>query len=157
MDARAKLEAEDAEREKKAALHQAAAEAEAGADDVHNPKAHGLLASIVEHAPNLSVDRLALAAFISPFRSDRAMARRLVGEDQLLEIFVDAPLEVCIARDPKGLYARAISGNLKNFTGIDSRYEAPERPELTLRTAERTAEELADVVVGHLTRGGYLG
>jgi adenylylsulfate kinase-like enzyme len=78
------------------------------------------------------------------------MARELFQPGQFYEIFVDTPLELCQARDPKGLYARAAGGNLKNFTGIDSPYEAPLNPELTLATANTSPEELADRVIGYL-------
>jgi bifunctional enzyme CysN/CysC len=90
-------------------------------------------------------------SFISPFRSERRMARELVEEGEFMEVFIDTPLEVCEQRDPKGLYAKARRGEIKNFTGIDSPYEAPENAEVVLRTVERSAEILAeDLVVGLL-------
>jgi bifunctional enzyme CysN/CysC len=98
---------------------------------------------------------IVLVSFISPFRSERDMARRLVGEGQFIEIFVDTPLDVCIARDPKGLYRKAKAGELKNFTGIDSAYEPPTGAELVLKTVDRDAATLAEEVVHYLTnRGG---
>lgn len=75
---------------------------------------------------------ITLVSFISPFRSERRMARALLEEGEFLEIFVDTPLEVCEARDPKGLYKKARAGQLPNFTGIGSPYEPPENPELRL-------------------------
>jgi bifunctional enzyme CysN/CysC len=83
---------------------------------------------------------IVLVSFISPYRAERRMARDLFPEGEFLEVFVDAPLAVCEARDAKGLYAKARRGELRNFTGIDSAYEAPERPELHLRSAEESAE-----------------
>lgn len=73
-----------------------------------------------------------LTAFISPHRAERQMVRSLVGEGRFFEVFVDTPLEICETRDPKGLYKKARAGELKNFTGIDSVYETPEKPEIHL-------------------------
>jgi bifunctional enzyme CysN/CysC len=97
-----------------------------------------------------------LVSFISPFRSERDMARGLLPEGEFVEIFVDTPIELCRARDPKGLYARAAAGEIKNFTGIDSPYEAPQTPDLHLRTAESPAEELAERVILYLEERGRL-
>jgi len=88
-----------------------------------------------------------LVSFISPFIRERKLAREIAGEIEFHEIFVDTPLEVCEARDPKGLYAKARSGDLANFTGISSPFEAPETPDLKLPGAEKEAEELADMVI----------
>jgi bifunctional enzyme CysN/CysC len=93
---------------------------------------------------------ITLVSFISPFAAERQMARESFGPGEFNEIYVDAPLELCKARDPKGLYARAARGGLKNFTGIDSPYEVPLNPELTLPTANSSAEELADLVIRYL-------
>jgi bifunctional enzyme CysN/CysC len=95
---------------------------------------------------------IVLTSFISPFRAERRMARELFAEGDFLEIHVDAPLEVCEQRDPKGLYGRARRGLIRNFTGIDSEYETPEHPELRLRTAEVPPEELAESVLRELQR-----
>ena len=100
---------------------------------------------------------IVLVSFISPFRSERAMAREMVGAEEFLEIYVDAPLAVAEARDVKGLYKKARAGELKHFTGIDSPYEPPLAPELHLDTTAAEAEELADRVIARLTGGGYLG
>ncbi|OCP34398.1 adenylyl-sulfate kinase [Ensifer sp. LC163] len=89
---------------------------------------------------------IVIVAFISPFRSARQFALDLMEPGELIEIFVDTPLEECIQRDPKGLYKRALSGELQNFTGIDSPYEAPERPELHLRTMVADPVHLAQEV-----------
>ena len=99
---------------------------------------------------------IVLASFISPFRSERDMARGLLDDNEFVEIFVDTPLEICESRDPKGLYKKARSGELKNFTGIDSAYEAPEAPELVLKSGETDADQLADDIIAYLERNGYL-
>jgi len=96
---------------------------------------------------------IVLVSFISPFRSERRMARELLGEESFVEVFVDAPLEVCEARDPKGLYAKARAGELRNFTGIDSPYEAPLSPELHLHNHGQAPEKLAQEVVRYLELG----
>ena len=87
---------------------------------------------------------IVIVSFISPFRAERRMARELMGEGGFIEVFVDTPFEECARRDPKGLYARALSGGLKNFTGVDSPYEAPENPEIHLQTVGATPEELVE-------------
>ncbi|MYZ47056.1 sulfate adenylyltransferase subunit CysN [Propylenella binzhouense] len=99
---------------------------------------------------------IVLVSFISPFRSEREMARRLLPEGEFVEIFIDTPLELCRQRDPKGLYARADAGEIKNFTGIDSPYEEPEAPELHLRTAEGAPETMADAIIAYLEAHGRL-
>ena len=93
---------------------------------------------------------IVLCSFISPFRAERRMVRELVSAGEFIEIFVDTPLEECIRRDPKGLYARAQSGKIKHFTGIDSPYEVPEQPELVIETGAVTAEEGARRVIADL-------
>jgi bifunctional enzyme CysN/CysC len=87
---------------------------------------------------------IVLVSAISPYRSERRSARELFASGEFLEVFVDAPLEECERRDPKGLYRKALSGELKNFTGIDSPYEPPAEPELHLVTAGRTPEQLVE-------------
>ncbi len=93
---------------------------------------------------------IVLTAFISPFKSERAMARELLEDGEFVEIFVDTPIDVCEQRDVKGLYKKARSGELKNFTGIDSDYEAPENPEIRVDGTSATAEELAEQIVREL-------
>jgi len=100
---------------------------------------------------------IVLVSFISPFRSERGMARDMVGEGEFLEIFVDAPLDVVEERDPKGLYKKARAGEIKHFTGIDSPYEPPLKPDIRLDTTAAGADELADRIVDTLRNGGYLG
>jgi len=93
---------------------------------------------------------IVLVSFISPFRSERRMARDAVERNEFFEVFVDTPIEECKRRDPKGLYEKAEAGEIKNFTGIDSPYEEPERADLHLDTMSATSEELADAVIGFL-------
>jgi len=108
----------------------------------------------VAEAARLFVDAglIVMVSFISPFRSERRMARDLVGEGEFIEIFVDTPLEVCEARDPKGLYRKARAGLIRNFTGIDSSYEPPEQAELSLKTKHSDPEALAELVLAELRR-----
>jgi bifunctional enzyme CysN/CysC len=98
-----------------------------------------------------------LCSFISPFRAERQMVRELVDAEEFVEIFVDTPLEECIRRDPKGLYARALDGKIKNFTGIDSPYEPPESAEIVVDTRLRTAEDSAQRVVEALITRRIVG
>ena len=100
---------------------------------------------------------LVLVSFISPFRSERDMARELVEAGEFVEVFMDTPIEVCEDRDPKGLYAKARAGEIKNFTGIDSDYEPPENPELVLDSRAHSPDALADQVIRYLRDNGYLG
>jgi len=99
---------------------------------------------------------IALTAFISPYRIDRDRVRATLPEGDFIEVFVDAPIEVCEARDPKGLYQKARAGQLKGFTGIDDPYEPPLRPELVLDAGRKTAESLADEVLSHLRAIGKI-
>jgi bifunctional enzyme CysN/CysC len=99
---------------------------------------------------------IVLCSFISPFRAERQTVRDFFETDEFIEIFVDTSLEECMRRDPKGLYAKAKAGELKNFTGIDSGYEPPECPDLRLTTNEQSADDLANAVMGYLKRGGYI-
>lgn len=87
---------------------------------------------------------VAIAAFISPYRADRAMAREIVGPARFVEVYVDAPLAVCEARDPKGLYRRARRGEVRDFTGVSAPYEAPTAPDLALATDRRSLEECVE-------------
>lgn len=98
---------------------------------------------------------IVLVSLISPYRAERAMARQLADTDEFVEIFVDTPLEECIARDPKGLYARALKAEIRNFTGIDAPYEAPETPDVHLKTMGRTPEDLVAELENWLREHGY--
>ncbi len=108
------------------------------ADRVENIRRVGEVAKLFVDA-----GMIVLCSFISPFRAERRMVRELVEAGEFLEIYVDTPLEECVRRDPKGLYARAREGKIKNFTGIDSPYEPPESPEMVVRWQEGTAEQAA--------------
>jgi adenylylsulfate kinase len=106
----------------------------------------------IGEASKLFVDAgiIVLTAFISPFRTERDFCRRLLADGEFIEVFVDTPIEECEKRDPKGLYQKARQGDIKDFTGIDSPYEAPENAEITLafsgQTAEQSAEQLFDLL-----------
>lgn len=108
-----------------------------------------------------SAGLITLTAFVSPYRKDRELARRQVerggGPGDFVEVFVDTPLEICEQRDPKGLYKKARAGELKQMTGIDAPYEAPDHPELILPGGEDSPEALADRVIEHLRANGKLG
>jgi bifunctional enzyme CysN/CysC len=121
------------------------------ADRVENIRRVGEVAKLMVDA-----GLIVLTAFISPFRSERRLARELLGRGEFFEVHVDTPLAVAEARDVKGLYAKARSGALKNFTGVDSPYEAPESPEIVVDTASMTPEAAAEMIVERLRDGGYL-
>ena len=99
---------------------------------------------------------VAVCSAISPYRATRNDARGMVGADRFIEVFVDTPLEVCEQRDPKGLYAKARRGELKEFTGIDDPYEAPKHAEITLDTVRRSAEENARLILEYLIERGFV-
>jgi bifunctional enzyme CysN/CysC len=99
---------------------------------------------------------IVLCSFISPFRAERTLVRDLAAPGEFVEIFVDAPLETVIARDPKGLYKRALAGEIKNFTGIDQPYENPETPDLVLESVSESPDALADKVIGELEARGFV-
>jgi adenylylsulfate kinase len=101
---------------------------------------------------------ITITSFISPYRKDREIARKIHDEVGLffLEIFVDAPVEICEQRDPKGLYKKARRGEIKGFTGIDDPYEPPENPELIIKSGELTPQEGAMKLLGYLVEKGHL-
>ena len=113
------------------------------ADRIENIRRVGEVARLMADA-----GLIVLTAFISPFRAERAMVRRMVAEGEFFEIFVDTPLADAEKRDTKGLYAKARAGELRNFTGIDSPYEPPEAPEIHIDTTAMTPEEAAELIVG---------
>jgi bifunctional enzyme CysN/CysC len=115
-------------------------------DRVENIRRVGEVAKLMTEA-----GLIVLCSFISPFRAERRMVRELLGEE-FVEIFVDTPLEECIARDPKGLYRRALAGEIRNFTGVDQPYEAPENPELRLSAGEKSPGTLAHDVIDDLVQ-----
>ena len=93
---------------------------------------------------------ICVTAFISPYRSDRDLVRTILPAGTFVEVYVNAPLEVCERRDPKGLYAKARANQIKEFTGITAPYEAPERPEIELHTDKSTAAESVTRIIEHL-------
>jgi adenylylsulfate kinase len=99
---------------------------------------------------------ITLTAFISPYRVDRDNVRKILKPGEFVEIHVDASVETCEKRDPKGLYKKARAGEIKGFTGIDDPYEAPEKPELVLDSNNKGIDELANEVVQYLEKNGYL-
>jgi bifunctional enzyme CysN/CysC len=117
------------------------------ADRIENIRRVGEVARLMADA-----GLVVLTAFISPFRAERHMVRRMVPEGEFIEIFVDTPLAEAEKRDTKGLYAKARAGELKNFTGIDSPYEPPEAPEIRIDTTTMSAEEAADTIVEELLK-----
>ena len=112
----------------------------------------------VAEVSKLMVDAglITLVSFISPFRAERELARNLMEEGEFIEIFVNTPLSVAETRDPKGLYKKARAGNLKNFTGIDSPYEAPENPEIEINTDDMSVEDAAERVIKGLIERGII-
>ena len=121
------------------------------ADRIENIRRVGEVAKLMTDA-----GLIVLSAFISPYQQDRDTVRSLFVEDEFLEVFVDAPLEVCERRDPKGLYRLARQGKIKHFTGIDSPYEAPIYPEIHVRTHRQSAAQCAERIVQQLKLHGYL-
>ena len=121
------------------------------ADRVENIRRIGEVAKLM-----VDSGLIVLTAFISPFRSERALARSLVDGGEFVEVYAETPLAVAEARDPKGLYRKARRGELKNFTGIDSPYEAPEQPEILVDTSAMSAEQAAEKVIAELRRQGIL-
>ena len=112
------------------------------ADRVENIRRVGEVAKLMVES-----GLIVLCSFISPYRAERDMVRQLVSDGEFIEVFVDTPIEDCMQRDPKGLYAKAKAGKLKNFTGIDAPYEAPIDPEIRLQTLGQSVDKLADVVI----------
>lgn len=99
---------------------------------------------------------IVLAAFISPFRNEREMVRQMNAPDEFIEVYIDTPLDVCEQRDPKGLYKKARLGQIKNFTGIDSRYEPPLYPEIHLNNHSQDAEKMVGLILDELRRLGLI-
>ena len=99
---------------------------------------------------------ITLTAFISPFKSDRSLVRKLFEEGDFLEVFIDSSLEVCELRDPKGMYAKARNGEIKNFTGISSPYENPENPEIHVINNNISLDEASDQIINYLVQNNYI-
>ena len=121
------------------------------ADRVENIRRVGEVAKLMTEA-----GLVVLCSFISPFRAERQMVRELAEPGEFIEVFVDTPIEECIARDPKGLYKRALAGEIKNFTGISQPYEAPQHAELHLHTSGQTPEAMAQRVMDALRQAGIV-
>jgi adenylylsulfate kinase len=121
------------------------------ADRVENIRRIGEVAKLFVDA-----GLIAITAFISPFRADRDMVRSIVGPDEFFEVYVRAPLEVCEQRDPKGMYKKARAGVIKQFTGIDSPYEEPLKPELVIDTAQHDLQQSTKLLLDALKQAGRL-
>jgi adenylylsulfate kinase len=119
-------------------------------DRAENIRRIGEVAKLFAHAGNFT-----LTAFISPYKADRDKVRALLGPGEFIEIYVNASLETCEQRDPKGLYKKARAGEIPNFTGISDPYEPPENPELVLDADTKGIDELAQEVVAYLDSHGY--
>ncbi|ANW02741.1 sulfate adenylyltransferase subunit CysN [Bradyrhizobium icense] len=122
------------------------------ADRVENIRRVGEVAKLMADS-----GLIVICSFISPYRAERDMVRSLVAKEEFIEVFVDTPIEECARRDPKGLYSKAKSGKLKNFTGIDAPYEMPISPEIHLRTMGQTPEQLAEAVLDVLMARAIVG
>ena len=99
---------------------------------------------------------IVLTAFISPFQKERDIVRSLMQENEFIEVFIDTPLEVCESRDPKGLYQKARTGVIPNFTGVSSPYEVPSHPEIHVKTDYQSINESTEQIIDHLKIKGYL-
>ncbi|MEP1230838.1 MAG: sulfate adenylyltransferase subunit CysN [Litorimonas sp.] len=120
-------------------------------DRVENIRRIGEVAKLMVDAGLIT-----MASFISPYRAERQMARRLLDDKEFVEIFINTPLDVAESRDVKGLYAKARAGEIKNFTGIDSEYQAPENPEIEIQTTQMSADDAAEMIVAYLEDNGFL-
>ena len=120
-------------------------------DRVENIRRIGEIAKLM-----LDAGVVVLSAFISPFKSDRAQVKEIIGSENYIEVFVDAPLEICEQRDVKGLYKKARAGEVKNFTGIDSPYESPDSPDITIPTGtlsvDKSIERLMEIILPRVRR-----
>jgi bifunctional enzyme CysN/CysC len=121
------------------------------ADRIENIRRIGEVAKLMTDA-----GLIVITSFISPVRSERELARNLLPDGEFLEIFIDTPIEECEARDPKGLYRKARNGEIPNFTGINSPYEVPEKPEITLNTISTDADKLAEIVIKYMSDKGII-
>ncbi len=113
----------------------------------------------VSEVAKLMVDAglIVLTAFISPFEEERAFAKNIIGTENFVEVFVDTPLEICEQRDVKGLYKKARAGEISNFTGITSPFEAPKNPDITIKTAEKSLEDCVQEVINYLKNKNLIG
>jgi bifunctional enzyme CysN/CysC len=123
----------------------------ADADRVENVRRVGEVAKLFTEA-----GLIVLCSFISPFRAERRMVRELLPEGEFIEVFVDTPIEDCMQRDPKGLYAKAVKGEIAHFTGVTSPYEAPENAEIVIKTQDLSAAQAADRIIEELASRGVI-
>ena len=100
---------------------------------------------------------IVITSFISPYISDRAAAREVIGDSSFVEVFVDTPIEICEQRDPKGLYKKARAGEIQQFTGISDPYEAPQDAEITIATDELAPDAASSIIIGDLQERGIVG
>jgi len=121
------------------------------ADRVENIRRVGEVAKLM-----VDSGLMVMTSFISPFRAERRMVHDLMEEGEFVEVYVDTPFDVCASRDPKGLYKKALAGEIKNFTGYDSPYEAPERADIHVSTDKLSADDCADAIITYLEENGYL-
>ena len=121
------------------------------ADRVENIRRVGEVAKLMTES-----GLIVLCSFISPYRAEREMVRSLVADGEFIEVFVDTPIDECMRRDPKGLYAKAQAGKIKNFTGVDAPYESPAAPEIHLHTIGHQPAELAELVLTDLVNRGII-
>jgi adenylylsulfate kinase len=112
----------------------------------------------VSHVAKLLIDSglIVLAAFISPYKKTRKMVKRLVGNSNYIEVFIDCPIGVCKKRDPKGLYKKAKDGSIKDFTGITSDYEKPENPDIKIKSNKIKPEAAVKTIINYLEKKGYI-
>ena len=112
----------------------------------------------IGHLAELMIDAglIVIAAFISPFKKQREQTRLLFNSNEFIEVFMDTPIEVCEQRDPKGLYKKARSGLIKDFTGIDSIYEKPDASEITLAGLNQKPEDLAEIIINYLQKNNII-
>jgi len=99
---------------------------------------------------------ITITAFISPFIKDRKEAKNIIGKENFIEVFIDTPLEECVNRDPKGLYKKAMKGEIKNFTGLDSPYELPVNPDIHINTTDNDINSSVDLIIQYLKDKGFL-
>ena len=97
---------------------------------------------------------VAIVALISPFKDNRQKTKEIIGQDNFIEVIIDTPIEECIKRDPKGLYKKALNGEIKNFTGIDSPYEKPNKPDVYIATINLSIKQSVDKIIFFLKKGG---
>ncbi len=121
------------------------------ADRVENIRRAGEVAKLMMEGGLMTV-----VSFISPFRSERCLVREMMEEGEFIEVYVATPLEVCEERDPKGLCGKTRAGEIKNFTGLDSPYEAPERAEIIIDTVDHSADEAANHIIKYLEKNGFI-